>query len=47
MDELNNISPLYDNLVQKEKDITKGYAVVVLVYWYVSIKDNVFTIYPS
>lgn len=24
MDELNNISPLYDNLVQKEKDITKG-----------------------
>jgi hypothetical protein len=32
MDELDKIIPLYDGQVQKEKDITKRYVVVVLVY---------------
>lgn len=32
MDELDKISPLYEGQVKKEKDITKRYAIVVLVY---------------
>lgn len=44
MDELDKISPSYDDLVQKEKDITKRYAVVVLVYWYASVKYNLFNL---
>lgn len=32
MDELDKISPLYEDQVKKEKDITKRYAMVALVY---------------
>lgn len=38
MNELDKIRPLYDDQVQKEKDIAKRYALVVLVYRYASIK---------
>ena len=32
MDKLDEISPLYEAQVKKEKDITKGYAIVIYVY---------------
>ena len=32
MDKLDEISPLYEDQVKKEKDITKGYAMVIYVY---------------
>jgi hypothetical protein len=32
MNELDKISPLYDDQVKKEKDITRRYVVVVLLY---------------
>lgn len=42
MDELAKISPLYEDQVKKEKEITKRYAMAVHVYYYASIKYIVF-----